>query len=159
MTREIADNLLNPALGAVLLAAFGHKWQEHAHDANIDPWKVFLVLPMALHQPTVNQIATMRFQTGLEPALSSCPSIRSGLQDRVSAFMSLSMRSILFADSCGWLSCGRDCRLHVDIAAHAVRGMHLPSSIKQRLRACERLAAWFPFYSTPQLFALLGVRL
>ena len=138
--------LRNPALGAVLVAEFAESFAEHAVEGSAPTLPHVLVgLPMLFHEPTVQRIHRMRFESGLARALAEQPLISLGLQQRVTRMKSNSLEALAVGCAAGLLEREGG---HGFPAFRATR-KRLPAfdvtnpTVGPMAKAGRRLGAWF----------------
>lgn len=136
------------------------RWNERPGAGIIPVEKSILVLPMMFHQATVEKLRNMKFDSGLERALIETPAIRLGLHERVLEFANLSLQSLFWAHSLGWITFAQSCTIQTGSTGLPVSvRVGLAATVKAKVQAAGRLGMWFQQYDSPVLFRLLGILL
>lgn len=163
LARE-AQNVLNPALGAALLwrfcSAFGT-----AHPTNDAPALpiLFVVLPIVLHQATVELLRCTRRSSGLRAFAAkfgdttvSKQDLLLQIHDRSLRWRSLTLQSIELA-AAGRLIYLTDAGEVIPLSKTKARG--LPDEVKQLMSDAEKLGSWCGPLSVHEITTTLKVRL
>lgn len=161
--REV-QNIQNPALGAVLLWRFccGYSKSHHIAAPPTLPL-LFLVLPVILHQSTVELLRRTRTSSGLRTFAAkfgdskvSKQDLLLQVQDRCRRLRPLTLSSIELA------AAGRLLKLTekgdaVALSVTKVRG--LPDDVKQLMSDAEKLGEWFGQLTLHEITTTMKVRL
>lgn len=148
--------LRNPALTARVFWHLARSFGEHSEGRPVELPQFLVGAAMVSHEATVERTHRMRFDTGLEKAVSECPDMLFGLQARLNDNALPALKGLQVGSSAGIL-------MRVDgrsFPSFAACGTQLPPSLKDsaepvsRLFACaRRLGAWFAIDDPLQLTA------
>ena len=155
------DIVQNPAIGAYLIWQFGLGYQESGADAVAVPL-AFLVLPMLLHRPTFDEVASTRKASGLSLFAAKFDKEREilmGIHGRALQLRPLSLQSI------GIATTSKLVRVEYEAAAlHGypldllfVRKPSLPERLRGFASAADKLGHWFSKLGLPQIASTLRV--
>jgi Family of unknown function (DUF6521) len=150
----------NPALGAFALWRFGTGYQ--ADDGHHAPFLLFfLVLPLILHQNTLNLISSTQRSSGLASFAAKLAEERENLvavHNRALTLRQLSLQSIAMGVGQGLLAVNsKDTSVRANTADAALRAPVLPNRITGFARAPEKLGYWFSKFSLYQVASTLMV--
>ncbi|HYI64547.1 MAG TPA: three component ABC system middle component [Allosphingosinicella sp.] len=167
MSLALADGLSeleivqNPAIGAFMIWHFALGYQEDGAEAVPIPL-VFLVLPLLLHRPTFDAVASTRKASGLglfAAKFAREREILMALHDRALQLRALSLQSVGVAATARLL--------RVDYPAATVRGFPpellgkknpvLPERLKGFMSAPEKVGYWFSKLGIAQIAATLRI--
>lgn len=147
----------NPAFGAQLLWAFGRGYQEESDGLAASMLTYFLVLPLILHEPTLEEIRSTNLPSGLSKLASKLANERERLMavhDRALRLRELSLQSLGVGISAGIVD--------VDYESGDVRAVDMilpkpPHALRFHATGAEKLGRWFSRIPQNQIFALLQV--
>lgn len=154
----------NPALGAVVLWRFVHKYTEaHALRAATPFCLCALVLPMVWHAETAENIVSTREASGLRAFSDKFSDTRDSkrdtllaLHDRTARWQDKTMNSLRVAMGCGLLRFnGAGGLVAGDIAWQPAKH---PQTVRVQANVAEKLGAWFAALSLLEIAAILRVR-
>jgi Family of unknown function (DUF6521) len=150
----------NPALGAFALWRFGTGYQ--SDDGHRAPFPLFfLVLPLVLHQRTLNLIASTQRTSGLTLFAAKLAEERENLMaihNRALVLRRLSLQSLAMGVSQGLLTVNvKDVTVRANTADAVLRVPVLPNRITGFSRAPEKLGYWFSKFSLHQVASTLVV--
>lgn len=162
LARE-AQNIQNPALGAVILWRFCCGYVE-AHSEGFPRLPLlFLVLPIVLHQATAELLRRTRSNSGLRAFAAKFGDSQISKQDlllqvheRAARWRTLSLQSIELA-AAGHLIQLSDGGEVIPLPRTKARG--LPDEVKQLLADAEKLGAWCGRLTLHEVTTTLKVRL
>jgi hypothetical protein len=162
MNRSLSELeiIQNPALGAFALWRFGIGYQ--SEDGHSAPFLLFfLVLPLVLHQPTLNLIASTQRASGLTLFAAKLAEERENLMaihSRTLALRRLSLQSLSMGVSQGLLTVDEiNASVRANTADASLRTPVLPDRISGFARAPEKLGYWFSKFSLKQVASTLVV--
>jgi hypothetical protein len=150
----------NPALGAFALWRFGTGYQ--SDDGRHAPFLLFfVVLPLILHQNTLNLIASTQRASGLTLFAAKLAEERENLMaihSRALTLRRLSLQSLAMGVSQGLLTVNeKDATVRANTADAALRVPVLPDRITAFARAPEKLGHWLSKFSLHQVASTLVV--
>lgn len=154
----------NPALGAVVLWRFAHKYSEvHALRAAAPVCLGALILPMVWHAETAGTIASTREASGLRAFADKFSDTRDSkldtllaLHQRTARWQDKTMDSLRVAMGCGLLRFDETGGLLAgEIAWQPV---NQPQAVRSQTNHAEKLGAWFAALSLLEISAILRVR-
>ncbi|OQS30429.1 three component ABC system middle component [Chromobacterium violaceum] len=163
LARE-ANNVQNPALGAAIIWRFCCAYAT-AHPTGDPPPlpTLFLVLPIVLHQATVELLRRTFPSSGLRTYAAKFGDSKISKQDlllqiheRSLRWRTLTLHSIELA-SAGQLIHLTDAGDAVPLSRTKARGM--PDEVKQLMADAEKLGAWFGQLTLHEITTTLKVRL
>ncbi|RFF49767.1 three component ABC system middle component [Xanthomonas campestris] len=161
--REV-QNIQNPALGAVLLWRFccGYTKRHPIEDPPPLPL-LFMVLPVILHQATVELLRRTRTSSGLRTFAAkfgdskvSKQDVLLQVQERCRRWRPLTLNSIELA------AAGRLLKLTEDgnaIALSTTKARGLPDDVNQLMSDAEKLGEWFGQLTLHEITTTMKVRL
>lgn len=155
------DLVQNPAIGAYLLWQFTLGYQEDGAEA-APLLLAFLVLPMLLHRPTFDAVASTRKASGLTLFAAKFDKERETLVElhgRARQLRPLSLQSI------GVASTSRLVRIDYETAALygysldllGVRKPAIPERLKGFSGAADKIGYWFSKLGLPQIASTLRI--
>lgn len=147
----------NPAFGAQVLWSFGRGYQDERIGDLPQMPSFFLVLPMVLHAPTLEDIKSTYLSSGLTKLVSKIAAERERLfaiHERAMALRELTLQSITVGIATKLL--------HVDYGAAIVRANEAklpapPERMKMHVAGADKLGRWFARLPPGQVFSLLQV--
>lgn len=154
----------NPALGAVVLWRFAHKYSEaHALRAATPFCLCALILPMVWHAETAENITSTREASGLRAFADKFSDTRDSrldtllaLHGRTARWQDKTMNSMRVAMGCGLLRFdGAGGLLAGDIEWQPAKH---PQTVRVQANVAEKLGAWFAALSLLEIAAILRVR-
>lgn len=154
----------NPALGAVVLWRFAHKYSElHARRAAAPFCLSALILPMVWHAETAENIASTREASGLRAFADKFSDTRDSkldtllaLHHRAARWKEKTMNSLRVAMGCGLLRFDASGGLLAgDVAWQPV---NQAQAARNQTNHAEKLGAWFAALSLLEIAAILRVR-
>lgn len=163
LARE-AQNVQNPALGAAVLWRFccAYSTTHPTNDAPALP-TLFVVLPIVLHQTTVELLRRTRPSSGLRAFAAkfsdsavSKQDLLLQIHDRSLRWRTLTLQSIELA-AAGRLIHLTDAGDVISLSKTKARG--LPDEVKQLMNDAERLGAWCGPLTLHEIATTLKVRL
>jgi hypothetical protein len=147
----------NPAFGAHVLWSFGRGYQaEKVGDLPALP-SFFLVLPLILHAPTLNEIRSTNLPSGLTKVVSKLTEEREKLfavHDRAVALRNLTLESLGTGVATELLHLNYETAL---VRANDVKVPAPPERLKFHISGAEKLGRWFSRLPQSQVFSLLEV--
>jgi len=155
------DLVQNPAIGAYLLWQFTLGYQEGRAEAA--PFLLaFLVLPMLLHRPTFDAVASTRKASGLPLFAAKFDKEREALVElhgRARQLRPLSLQSIGVASTC------RLVQIHYETATlHGyaldlldIKKPLIPERLKGFAGAADKVGYWFSKLGIPQIASTLRI--
>jgi hypothetical protein len=153
---EIAQN---PALGALALWAFCKGFLRDDPDKIGPPLQLAVfVLPMVLHEETLEPIRTRLFRSGLYLVLAENRDLNLALQERVKAMIPQTMESIHFAFAAKLLGYKPDSGL-LTLLRKTMPIETESESARKIVAGASRLGYWFSQTNTSQLCGILNVQL
>lgn len=147
----------NPAFGAHLLWSFGRGFQEEKVGDLAPMPSYFLVLPLILHQPTLDEIRATNLPSGLSKLVSKLAKERERLMaihDRAIRLRELSFQSLGVGTAAGILEVEYESGL---VQANQCTLPTTPHSLRFHLSGAQKLGKWFARLPQGQVFALLQV--
>lgn len=159
-----AQNVQNPALGAAILWRFccAYVKTHPTGDAPALP-ALFLVLPIVLHQATVDLLHSTRPSSGLRAFAAKFGDSKVSKQDlllqiheRSLRWRTLTLQSIELA-AAGRLIHLTESGFAMPLSKSKARG--LPDEVKQLISDAEKLGAWFGPLTLHEITTTLKVRL
>lgn len=162
LARE-ANNVQNPALGAVLIWRFCCGYTKAHPTEDTPPFPtLFLVLPIVLHQATVELLRRTRPTSGLRAFASKFGDTKLSKQDlllqiheRSLRWRTLTLQSIELA-AAGRLIYLTDKANAVPLSRTKARG--LPNEVKQLMTDAEKLGLWCGKLTLHEITTTLKVR-
>jgi len=147
----------NPALGASLVWKFCRGFQAEKLGELTPMPSLFLVLPILLHESTLDEVRSTNLPSGLGKVVSKLANERERLlavHDRALRLRDLTLQSIAMGVAANLL--------HLDyrsalIRANEVVAPSLPERLKIRFACAEKLGRWFARMPQGQVFTLLQV--
>lgn len=153
-----AEIVQNPALGALALWAFTAEFYAQAHRQRGPTMPLALpVLPMVLHEETVECIHNRHFDGGLFLALADNRTLTLDLQERMEAMTPQTMQALNLGFATNLLSFDREGgeirprRLTVPVRPQQ-------AEVRDILAASQRLGYWFCTINIEQLCSYLRIR-
>ena len=153
-----AELVQNPALGALALWAFTVEYFSQTQRRRGPALPLVLpVLPMTLHQETVDSIHNRHFDGGLLLALADNRTLTLDLQERMEAMMPQTMLALNLGFATNLLALDRESgELRPKRMTPPVR--QVQPEVKRMISAAERLGYWFCTMNTDQLCSYLRIR-
>lgn len=150
----------NPALGAFAFWRFGAGYQ--SADGRHAPFLLFfLVLPLVLHQHTLNLITSTQRTSGLALFAAKLAEERENLMalhNRALTLRRLSLQSLAMGVNQGLLTVNaKNVSVRANTADAVLRVPPLPDRITGFARAPEKLGYWFSKFSLHQVASTLVV--
>lgn len=159
---KISDNhnpiglVQNPALGALILWAFGHGAQVNTeHHLHLPTY--FLVLPLIWHKNTLQKIKSTQEKSGISKFASKLCEHREQLlsiHPRCMAMRDITLQSISIGISTGLL------RVDYSTAQVRCKKQKIPTVLEQtktHITNAEKLGRWISRITEPQAFSILQV--
>jgi Family of unknown function (DUF6521) len=148
--------LRNPALTARVFWHLARSYGEHGERRPPELPQFLFGAAMVFNEATVERTHRMRFDTGLEKAVSECPDMLFGLQARLADTALPALKGLQVGSAAGILMRVEGSRF----PGFAAAGTQLPASLRDgaapvsRLFACaRRLGAWFAIEDPLRLMA------
>jgi hypothetical protein len=150
----------NEALGAFAIWKCGLSYQERdGHPASLP--LAFLVLPLVLHEPTLNTVLSTNKASGLHLFVGKLSEKREDLlvvHGRAMALRQLTLRSLMLGEQSDLLRIDPStATLWANGLPEGQRSPTLPERIRRIAPACERLGHWFAGFSDQQVARALRV--
>lgn len=148
----------NPALGGVMMWAFGRGYQEEVLGVLPPLHLSFLVLPIALHRPTLDIVSTTYQSSGLGKFVEKFARQREDLMaihTRALLMRRLSLEALSTGVAAGLLTVIYDDGL---IRANDVKIRRPTERIKPYVAGAEKLGRWMARLPPANVFSLLHVR-
>lgn len=151
------DLVQNTAFGAVLIWRFGLGFQEESRSVPPLLLHCFLVLPICLHQETLDLVSSTQRSSGLALFASKIAQIKENLL--AIHLRALSMRQLTLES----LGVGETSRLlTVDyesarVAANTMAAPQIPERIKEHMSGAAKLGSWCARLPLDQVATLLKV--
>jgi hypothetical protein len=164
-TQKLVEIIHNPALGAMGITAYVIEYAKATNLKNgADFPKTFLVLPIILHEQSVQKIMKRKIQntSGIVKAIQEEPLILTQLQERLDYSIEFTCRSIRFAYDAGLikLRCTeKELELFPTDKNISSNLKNLPENIKNVIAAGKRLGYWFASVDSRELYNLLHIEL
>lgn len=163
LARE-AQNVQNPALGAAIIWRFccAYSADHPGGDAPVLP-TLFLVLPIVLHQATVELLRGTRPSSGLRAFAAKFGDTRVSKQDLLLQIHERSLRwRTLTLQSIELAAAGR--LIHLSESGEAIplsktKAHGLPDEVKRLMSDAEKLGAWCGRLTLHEITTTLKVRL
>ncbi|MDP2138561.1 MAG: DUF6521 family protein [Candidatus Didemnitutus sp.] len=153
-----ADLVQNPALGAALLHTFTLEYCEQNRNKSGPPITHLLpVLPMLLHEETVQELYRRHYEGGLLLALSENRTLTIGLQERMQSTVPRTMRALNLALAAGLLTYD-PVEDQVRVAAKTRAEFSSGAETKPMHAAATRLGYWFATVRIEQLCSYLRIK-
>ena len=152
------ETVQNPALGGVMLWSFGRGYQEEVLGVLPPLHLSFLVLPIALHRPTLDIVSTTNKSSGLGKFIEKFARHREDLMaihTRALHMRKLSLEAISTGISSGLLTVIYDQGL---IRANEAKLRRPTERIKPYVAGAEKLGRWMARLPPANVFSLLHVR-
>lgn len=153
--------LLNPALGACILASFAEAYVA-SHERGPFLHQFFLVLPITLHHRSRHEVLARQERFGLHRFSMNAIYTTLNLPQRVGGLAERTRLALLLATTSGVLAFDKDgCTLRPGPAwGTKVRATKesLGREGWEAARAARRLGAWFSKLTTSEVFLHLGVK-
>jgi Family of unknown function (DUF6521) len=137
--------LRNPMLGACLFWQFANTFTEYRAGAP-DLSLFFIASAMLFHQPTVEKVYRMNFDSGILKAVSDRPDLIAGLQSRMEDYSKNTLLNLQVAVGAKLLArvASGGLPLFRAIGTELPRELRKPESpVTEILAASKRLGAWF----------------
>ncbi len=153
-----AEIVQNPALGALALWAFTAEFYAQAQRQRGPTMPLALpILPMVLHEETVECIHNRHFDGGLFLALADNRTLTLDLQDRMEAMTPQTMQALNLGFATNLLSYDRESgEIRPRRLTAPVRP--LQPEVRDILAASQRLGYWFYTINIEQLCSYLRIR-
>ncbi|EEW4993107.1 hypothetical protein D8U31_24790, partial [Escherichia coli] len=119
--------------------------------------EILLLLPMVWHAPTRDIFLKRRTTTNFQYIIDHEPIILERLNERVSSYSKITFQSLNFAVSTGLIT------LHENgVCSFNFKNMPRGTAIenkaqKEIVRTVSKVACWFGFYTTDELYTILKV--
>lgn len=157
------ERLLNPPFCAGLIARAAARYgasqtRPTAAGDGLPYLLSFLILPLALHAPTREEINSHKATYGLHRFVRGRPDLLPGLDRRVEGFRAATLAALLFGSAYHCLDVNPETlRITADrrFAAKLTGSGGLPESAASPVHAAERLGAWFAGAGIGQVFLTL----
>lgn len=155
------DLVQNPAIGAYLIWNFTLGYQEEGADA-VPFLLAFLVLPMLLHRPTFDAVASTRKASGLPLFAAKFDKEREALMEmhgRALLLRPLSLQSIGVAATSRLLKIDHEtATLHgYPLDLLDVKKPSIPERLKGFSGAADKIGYWFSKLGMPQIASTLRI--
>ena len=147
----------NPAFGAQILWNFGRGYQAAAVGELPQLPLFFLVLPLVLHGPTLQEIRSTNLRSGLTKLVSKLAEHREllvAVHDRAVAFRDLSLQSIGSGIATGLLRLDYESAL---VRSNDAKPPTPPQRLRFHISSSEKVGRWFARLPAGQIFSLLQV--
>lgn len=147
----------NPAFGAQILWSFGRGYQDERVGALAQLPTLFLVLPMILHAPTLEDIKSTYLTSGLTKLVGKVAVERERLyaiHDRALALRELTLQSVTVGISAKLLRLDYG---DATVRANEAKPPATPERLKLHVAGAEKLGRWFARLPPGQVFSLLQV--
>lgn len=153
-----AELVQNPALGALVLWAFTAEFYGQTQRARGPALPLALpILPMVLHEETVESIYNRHFDGGLMLALADNRTLTLDLQERMEAMAQQTMRALNLGFATNLLTYDRGTgELRPKRMTPPVRPAQ--AEVRKMISAAERLGYWFCKINLDQLCSYLHIR-
>lgn len=153
-----AELVQNPALGALALWAFAAEFYGQTQKTHGPALPLAMpVLPMVLHQETVESIHNRHFDGGLFLALAENRTLTLDLQERMEAMRPQTMRALNLGFATKLLTYDQETgELRPKRLTPPIRP--LQPEVRKMLSASERLGFWFCTINLEQLCSYLHIR-
>ena len=154
----------NPALGAMLLWRFAVGYERGSRTASPTPIPLlFLVLPVTLHEETVQFVTSTREASALRAFAGKFSESRTSKSDLLLAIhrRSLGMRrltmdSLALATISSLISLDCSAGMATSLSSSPVKA-GIPASVRSMLRGAERLGVWCSTISLHEVSVILKV--
>ncbi len=147
----------NPGLGSVIIWKFGLGFQAETGSVSPPMPLVFLVLPIALHTPTLDLVISTRVGSGLALFTSKLDVDRENLlavHSRALALRALSLQSIVIGVRTQLLSIDYE---DASVRANTKRAPTPPDRIARLISGSEKLGRWCGRLNLVQIANLLRI--
>jgi hypothetical protein len=147
----------NPAFGSLLLWSFGRGYQAEKIGDLPPLTSFFLVLPLLLHSPTLEELRSTNRSSGLSKLVSKLAERRERLfavHDRSLAMRELTLQSVAVGLATGLMHVDYETAL---VRSNDVRPPKPPERLKYHVAGAEKLGQWFARLPPSQIFSLLEV--
>jgi len=155
-----AELVQNSALSAALLWAFTAEYFSQAKSERGPLLPMCLpVVPMALHQETVDSLNNRHYSGGLELALAENRTLTIDLQERMEAMLPQTMRGLNIGFGTGLLTFIRETGELRPVRRTNPFQQSGSEEIRRMLNTAKRLGYWFCTINPERLGPLLRIRL
>lgn len=151
------EKVQNPAFCAFLLWKYGRAYQDSIETTPSNLFLYFLVLPICLHKPTLDQVVSTRISSGLGKFCEKLNGEREELfaiYERALLLRSLTLNAIAFGERANLL--GVDFK-EGTIRAFNQKGPKIPDRIKPHAKGADKLGSWFAALKPVQIVQALKV--
>lgn len=151
------DKVQNPAFGAILLWRYGRTYQDQLTELSSPLLLYFLILPICLHRPTLDNVTSTQVNSGLGKFCEKLGKDREELyaiHERCLKLRKLTLNSIAFGVRAGLFSVSYDTG---HLRANEVKPPSPTERTKPHVKGADKLGAWFQNLETTQIFKALRV--
>jgi hypothetical protein len=160
--RPISESAIvqNPSVGAYAVWRFGCSYQAREGRSVILPL-AFIVLPLVLHQPTLEIVLGTQKGSGLALFAGKLGEKRENLlaiHDRIRTLRELTLESVIIGEQSRLLSINpKDGTIRANGLDDGVKIPLLPERIKWLGPSCEKLGHWFGGMTDHQIVHMLNL--